>query len=121
MPYHIIYIIIIDEHRTNNNNNNNNNNKFTYSLLFGNIGGPGPVCQIIGGPWPLRPRGVGAYGENSGSPASVCIIRRHYSIMYMQSLYAINGLLAVERVGNSAVTHEIFPYPWQISIRPCPK
>ena len=36
-----------------------------------------------------------SYCENSGSPASSCIMRRHYSIMYTQLLNAINGLLAV--------------------------
>ena len=40
------------------------------------------------------------YCENSGSTTSACIMRRHYSITYMQSLHSINGLLAVGRVGN---------------------
>ena len=40
------------------------------------------------------------YCETSGSPASTCVMRRHYSIMYTQSLHATNGLLAVARVGN---------------------
>ena len=39
--------------------------------------------------------------ENSGSPASAYVMRRHYSIMYTQSLHSTNGLLAVGRVGNS--------------------
>ena len=38
--------------------------------------------------------------EHSRSPASACVMRRYYSIMYTQSLHAINGLLAVGRVGN---------------------
>ena len=38
------------------------------------------------------------YCANSGSPVSASFIRRHYSIT--QSLYAINGLLAVVQVGN---------------------
>ena len=45
------------------------------------------------------------YCENSGSPASVCVMRRHYSITYTQSLHAINGLLAVGRVGNLLCGH----------------
>ena len=56
-----------------------------------------------GGSWnkslhlqPLQRR----YRENSGSPSSACVMRRHYSITYTQSLHTINGLLAVERVGN---------------------
>ena len=40
------------------------------------------------------------YCENSESPASACVIRRHYSIMYTESLHVITGLLAVGRVGN---------------------
>ena len=40
------------------------------------------------------------YCENSGSPASAYIMRRHYSITYTQSFQAINDLLAVVRVGN---------------------
>ena len=40
------------------------------------------------------------YCENSGSSASACVMRRHYSITYTQSLHTINGLLAVGRVGN---------------------
>ena len=35
------------------------------------------------------------YCENSGCPASACIMRRHYSITYTQSLQAISGLLTV--------------------------
>ena len=35
------------------------------------------------------------YCENSGRPARTCIIRRHYSITYTQSLHAMDGLLAV--------------------------
>ena len=38
--------------------------------------------------------------ETSGSPASSCVMRRHYSITYMESLHAINGLPAVGRFGN---------------------
>ena len=40
------------------------------------------------------------YCENSESRASVCVMRRRYSITYTQSLHIINGLLAVGRVGN---------------------
>ena len=40
------------------------------------------------------------YCENSGSHASACATKRHYSITYTQSLHTINGLLAVVRVGN---------------------
>ena len=40
------------------------------------------------------------YCENWGSPASACVMRRHCSITYTQSLHAINGLTAVGRVGN---------------------
>ena len=40
------------------------------------------------------------YCENSGSPARACVMRCRYSITYTQSLHAINGLLAVGRVGN---------------------
>ena len=40
------------------------------------------------------------YFENSGSLASACVMRRHYSSMYMQSRHTISGLLAVERAGN---------------------
>ena len=40
------------------------------------------------------------YCENSGSPASACILRRHYSITYTQSVNAVNGLLTIGRVGN---------------------
>ena len=38
--------------------------------------------------------------ENSGSPASSYVMRRHHSTTYMQSLHTINGLLAVGLVGN---------------------
>ena len=57
MPYLIIYIIIIiDEHRT------NNNNKLSPILYYlGILEGPGPISQIIGGPW-----GVGAYAVKCG-------------------------------------------------------
>ena len=40
---------------------------------------------------PLQQR----YCENLGSPASVCVMRHHYSVMYMQSLYTIDDLIAV--------------------------
>ena len=40
------------------------------------------------------------YCENSGSPASACVMRPHYSVTYTQLLHAINGLIAVGRVGN---------------------
>ena len=40
------------------------------------------------------------YSENSGSPVSACVMRRHCSITYTQSLHAVNGLLAVGRAGN---------------------
>ena len=40
------------------------------------------------------------YFENLGSPACACVMRHYYSITYMQSLHAINGLIAVEWVGN---------------------
>ena len=40
------------------------------------------------------------YFENSGSPASSCLMLSHYSITYTQSLHTINGLLAVGREGN---------------------
>ena len=57
----------------------------------------------IGGSWnknfqnqPLQR----CYCENSGSPASTCVMRHHYSIMYTRSLHAINGLLAMGRVRN---------------------
>ena len=35
-----------------------------------------------------------------GSPVSACIMRRHFSITYTQSLHVIIGLQAVGRVGN---------------------
>ena len=40
------------------------------------------------------------YCENSGISASACVIRRNFSITYTQSLHAVNGLIAVGRVGN---------------------
>ena len=40
------------------------------------------------------------YCENSRSPTSACVMRRHYSNTYTQLLHLINGLLAVGRVGN---------------------
>ena len=40
-----------------------------------------------------------------GSPANACIMRRHYSITYKQSLHAINDLIAVGRVGNLPCGH----------------
>ena len=40
------------------------------------------------------------YCENSGSPASACVMWRHYSITYTQSLHTVNGSLAVGRVRN---------------------
>ena len=40
------------------------------------------------------------YCVNSGSPASACVMWRHYSITYLQSLHTINGLIAVGWVGN---------------------
>ena len=40
------------------------------------------------------------YCEYSGSPASACVMRRHYWVMYTESLNAVNGLIAVGRVGN---------------------
>ena len=40
------------------------------------------------------------YCENSESSVNACVMRRHYSITYMQSLYAINGLIPVGRVGK---------------------
>ena len=40
------------------------------------------------------------YCEYSGSPASACVMQRHYCITYTQSFHAINGLIAVGRVGN---------------------
>ena len=36
--------------------------------------------------------------ENSRSPASTCVMRRHYSITYIQSFHSINGLIAVGQV-----------------------
>ena len=40
------------------------------------------------------------YCENSGNTAGACVMRRDYSIMYMQSFHSINGLMAVGRGGN---------------------
>ena len=34
------------------------------------------------------------------STTSACVMRHHYSIMYIHLLHAINGLLAVGRLGN---------------------
>ena len=66
MPYHIIFIIIIDEHCT-NNNNNNNNNKLSLILYFWEYwGGLALSVKLLGGPWPLRPRGVGTYATGDG-------------------------------------------------------
>ena len=63
---------------------------------------------IVGGSWnkslhlqSLQRR----YCENSGSLASTCVMRRHYSIKYTHSLHAINGLIAVGRVGNLLCGH----------------
>ena len=50
------------------------------------------------------------YCENYGSIAAACVMRRHYSITSMRSLHAINGLLAVERVGNLLCGHHIRLY-----------
>ena len=58
---------------------------------------------VVGGSWnkslrlqPLQR----CYCENSVSPASAGVMRRHYSVTYMQAIHAINDLLAVGRVGN---------------------
>ena len=40
------------------------------------------------------------YCENSGSPAGACVLRRHYSITYTQSLHAINGLILWDEWGT---------------------
>ena len=40
------------------------------------------------------------YCENWRSTVSACVMRRRYPITYTQSLHAINGLIAVGRVGN---------------------
>ena len=57
----------------------------------------------VGGSWKkslhLQPL-QWCYCENSGSPASACVMRRRYSITYKQSFHAIYGLLAAGRVGN---------------------
>ena len=56
------------------------------------------------------------YCENSGSPASACVMWRHYSIAYTESLRAINGLLAVGWLENllcgrpSYKIFDFFPY-----------
>ena len=48
---------------------------------------------------PLQPL-QRCYCDNSESLASACVMRHHYSITYMQSLHAINDLIAVGQVGN---------------------
>ena len=62
----------------------------------------------VGGSWNkslnLRPL-QRCYCENSGSPASACVMRRHYSITYIQSVHAIIGLIAVGLVGNLFCGH----------------
>ena len=40
------------------------------------------------------------YCGNLVNPASACVLRRHYSITYTQSLHAIKGLIVEGRVGN---------------------
>ena len=60
----------------------------------------------VGGSWnkSLRLQSLQrCYCENSGTPASACVMRRHFSIKYMQSLLAINALLAMGCVGNLLV------------------
>ena len=57
----------------------------------------------VGGNWTksLHPQPLQrCYCENSGSPVSACVMRCHYSIMCMQSLHSINGLIVMGRVGN---------------------
>ena len=34
------------------------------------------------------------YCENSGSHASACVMQRHYSVTYTQSLHAVSGFIA---------------------------
>ena len=59
--------------------------------------------RTVGGSWNkslhLRPLQL-CYSEKSGSPASECVMRRHYSITYTQSLLAVSALVPVGRVGN---------------------
>ena len=58
------------------------------------------------------------YCENSGSPASACVIRRHYSITYTQSFHAINGLLAVGRVGILLCGRPLYiTHKWMLNMR----
>ena len=58
------------------------------------------------------------YCENSGSPASACVMWRHYSITYMQSLHALNGLIAVGRVRNLLCGRPLY-YVFDIEHRDC--
>ena len=45
--------------------------------------------------------------ENSEVPCA-CVMRRHYSVMHMQSLHTISGLLAVGQVGNLLCEHHSY-------------
>ena len=44
------------------------------------------------------------YCWNSGSPASTCVMRHHCFITHVQSLDAVNGLLAVGRLGDLQIS-----------------
>ena len=59
-----------------------------------------------------------SYFDNSGGPASACVMRRNYSIAYTDPLHDISGLLAVGRVENT--THcglPSFPPIWRARVR----
>ena len=56
------------------------------------------------------------YCENSGSRASAYVMRRHYSITYMHSLHAINGLPVVGRVGKLLCGRLSYNYPLSIFV-----
>ena len=69
----------------------------------------------IGGSWSkslqLKPL-QRCYNENSGRSASPCFMRRYYSIMYTQSLHAINGLVAGDEWETNFVDTPRKAYIW---------
>ena len=77
----------------------------------------------IGGSWnkslQLQPL-QRCYCENSGSPASACVMRRHYCITYTQSLHAINDFQVVGLVGNfTSLMSLVNPWhllPWWLRV-----
>ena len=56
------------------------------------------------------------YCQNSGSPTTSCVMQRHYSITYTQSLHAIIGLISVRRKENLLCGRSSYKMTWIGSI-----